>query len=255
MKYPDQPQSDSNDCSDKFSVRLRKATQEVHSLAEQTTFIRGFLRGTASHFSYLQLIADLLPVYEAMEDEIEALAGTPNSDLAIFYMPEIFRCGALRRDIRYLSQTYLQEGQEAPTPSAYSYEYARRIRSVAHSENPLRIVGHLYTRYLGDLSGGQILARIARNSMQLNEGQGLDFYAFQRIDSLAATKQKFRSALDAIGGEAAIEDMIIDEAIRSFRYNIAIFNSLRGNGLLSLWRNVSALVKRQRSQVLPASSG
>lgn len=223
-------------------------------MAEQTTFIRGFLRGTASHESYLQLITDLLPVYEAMESEMESLIQSGSSDLVGFYMPEIARAKSIRSDINYLSNKYLKEEQAHPEPSAASLTYSKRIREVAHSSSPIRIVGHLYTRYLGDLSGGQILARIARNSMQLNEGKGLDFYAFRHINSIAETKQHFRSALDVIGGNKANEDMIIEEAILSFRYNIAIFDTLRGNGLLSIWRNLAAFFRRDRHLIPVADS-
>jgi len=254
MKKSQRQSLESSDDTHRFSVRLRSATQEVHSMAEQTSFIRGFLRGTASHASYLRLITDLLPVYEAMEGEMERLSKTGDEAIKLFYMPEISRCPALRRDIRYLSQTYLPEGEDAPEPSLHSREYAQRIREVAESEQPLQLVGHLYTRYLGDLSGGQILARIARNSMQLNEGEGLDFYAFRRINSLADTKQRFRSALDQVGGDPQLEQLIIDEAVRSFRYNIAIFNDLPGNSLLSIWRNLTALFRRAPDPVTVAGS-
>jgi len=200
-----------------FSVEIRKATQQVHSLAEQTGFIRGFLRGTASHENYLQLLTDLLPVYEEMESQIERLHVLEGSKLAAFYMPELHRSAALRRDINYIANELIPEKTAAIRPSAYSMDYVRRIRDVASSDQPVRLAGHLYTRYLGDLSGGQILARIARNAMGLDTGGGLDFYVFRRINSVAESKKQFRAALDTLNGDSVAEKIVTDEAILSFR--------------------------------------
>ena len=36
-------------------------------------------------------------------------------------------------------------------------------------DNPILLVGHHYTRYLGDLSGGQILKGIAKKALKLKD--------------------------------------------------------------------------------------
>jgi len=235
--------------SEPFSKEIRKATQQVHSLAEQTGFIRGFLRGTASHESYLQLLTDLLPVYEEMEHQIARLHAKGESLLLPFYMPELHRSAALKRDIHFIANSIIPEKAEAIRPSAFSMSYVHRIRTVADSEEPIRLAGHLYTRYLGDLSGGQILARIARNAMGLDEGGGLDFYTFRRINSVAESKKEFRAALDTLDGDSLAEKLVTEEAIISFKHNIAIFNSLRGNSLRSVWRNLVSLTKKEAPEL------
>ena len=68
-----------------------------------------------------------------------------------------------------------------PTPSALAY--VDRIHLVA-KEFPELLVGHHYTRYIGDLSGGQILKKIAQKAMNLSEHDGLRFYEFDSIDVL-----------------------------------------------------------------------
>jgi heme oxygenase len=232
-----------NDC---FSIRLRCSTQEVHSLAEQTGFIRGFLRGTASHQSYLQLLLDLLPVYQEMEYHLDRLCELDSKILIPFHFRELYRSEALKRDIDYISDCCTENGQLANLrASAHSSEYVERVRSVALSAEPVRLVGHLYTRYLGDLSGGQILAKIARNSMRLDCNRGLDFYEFEQIKNIAAMKKSFRAALDTLEGDAILEEIVTEEAILSFRYNIDIFNSLRGNSLVSIWRNFHSFIKQR----------
>lgn len=217
-----------------FAAYLRDSTRAVHTHAEKTTFIRGFLRGTASPASYIRLLAALHPVYCAMEEELERLASI-SSVLERFHFPELRRTAAIERDLIFLA------GQDwrARIPSMTVGEtYVRRIRFIANNE-PTRLIGHLYTRYLGDLSGGQILARIAERSLGLAHGAGLDFYDFDMVSDIPAMKNLYRSRLDEL--DALPEEQraaVIDEANNAFLHNIAIFDELKGNAILSFVRNL-----------------
>ena len=46
-------------------------------------------------------------------------------------------------------------------------------------EEPYLLIAHHYTRYLGDLSGGQILKNIAQKALNLDQ-QGLAFLWIQK---------------------------------------------------------------------------
>lgn len=217
-----------------FAACLRDSTRGVHTRAEKTTFIRGFLRGTASPSSYVRLLAALHPVYRAMEEELERLAPT-HSVLARFHFPALYRAAAIERDLLFLAGP----NWSAQVPIMHASEaYTKRIRLIAVAE-PTRLVGHLYTRYLGDLSGGQILARIAERSLGLTHGAGLDFYEFADLPDIPAMKTQFRARLDELDALTdAQRSAIIDEAIAAFRHNIAIFELLKGNALTSFFRNL-----------------
>jgi heme oxygenase len=217
-----------------FASRLKLATCMVHTRAEKTTFIRGFLRGTASPASYVRLLAALHPVYQTMEDETRRLAHI-DPVIARFNFPELFRTAALERDLAFLAGP---DWHRKIAPMSASQTYVKRIREVAATE-PVRLVGHLYTRYLGDLSGGQVLARIAERSLGLSEGAGLDFYKFDNVPDLGAMKKLYRSRLDELDtlGDS-VTAAVIDEACRSFCHNIAIFERLEGNAFLTFLRNL-----------------
>ena len=47
------------------------------------------------------------------------------------------------------------------SPSPRLLDYVNRINQISE-EKPELLVAHAYTRYLGDLSGGQILKKIAQ---------------------------------------------------------------------------------------------
>lgn len=226
----------------RFSIRIKEATRKVHSMAEQTTFVRGFLRGTACCESYLLLLNDLLPVYQAMEDQVVRLSEERHPVISLFHFPELFRQEALLKDIAYIQE--LTGHHDSPQPSSYAMNYANRINELgAHA--PDQIVGHLYTRYLGDLSGGQILARIASRSMGLSPKHGLDFYEFPEIENVSSMKTRFRAAMDHMEVlPEADPEAIIEEAIIAFNFNISIFQNLQGNPWKSFLRNLPLLGAR-----------
>ena len=66
-------------------------------------------------------------------------------------------------DLRYF---YGPMWRDLVTPSESCKRYVDRINEVA-KDRPELLVGHHYTRYLGDLSGGQILKNIAEKAMKL----------------------------------------------------------------------------------------
>lgn len=217
-----------------FAARLRESTRAVHTHAEKTTFIRGFLRGTASPASYIRLLAALHPVYYAMEQELERLASS-SPVLKRFDFPALSRTSAIERDLTFLAGP---NWRACIPPMEAGEIYARRINFIAATE-PVRLIGHLYTRYLGDLSGGQILARIAERSLGLAHGAGLDFYDFEMITDIPAMKNLYRARLDEL--DALTEDQriaVIDEANNAFLHNIAIFDQLKGSAVLSFIRNL-----------------
>jgi heme oxygenase len=216
-----------------LALQLREGTRSVHTRAERTAFIRGFLRGVTTVESYVRLLAALHPVYRAME---EALAELSREDrlLASFNLPRLHRAAALERDLVHLAGCDWRAGV---APMQESARYAARIVSVAREE-PRLLVGHLYTRYLGDLAGGQVLARIAGRCLGLAPGAGLDFYDFGAASRLPELKADYRWRLDAFGREidVCMRQRIVQEAIFAFRCNIAVFERLHGSALTSALR-------------------
>jgi heme oxygenase len=98
--------------------------------------------------------------------------------------------------------------------------YARRITRVAVGEGT-RLIGHAYARYLGDLSGGQILARLLGRSLGLGPGT-LAFYDFPDIPDADGFKAELRAALDWAAPLLADPEAVVDEALCAFRLNIAL---------------------------------
>ena len=105
------------------------------------------------------------------------------------------------------------------------------------------MVGHHYTRYLGDLSGGQILKGIAEKAMELGDGQGLKFYDFEKIEDAKAYKAGYRGILDGLPITEHQANAIIVEANYAFRLNMYMFDTLEGNWIQSLLQMIIGFIK------------
>ncbi len=123
----------------------------------------------------------------------------------------------------------------------------QRIREISNSE-PELLISHSYTRYLGDLSGGQILKGIAQTAMNLTDGNGTAFYEFADIPDEKAFKAKYRAALDEMPLESATCDKIVEEANDAFGVNMKMFQELEGNLIKAIGIMVFNSLTRRRSK-------
>lgn len=88
-------------------------------------------------------------------------------------------------------------------------------------------VAHHYTRYLGDLSGGQIIRGTAEKTWGFErKGDGVRFYVFEQISNPAAFKREYRELLDAVDADDLEKQRIVDECKRAFALNTAVFHEL-----------------------------
>ena len=196
--------------------QLREGTKKSHTMAENTGFISCFLKGVVDKSSYRNLLADLYFVYSAMEEEIEKLCKNSHPIVTPIGFKELFRKEKLEKDLSFY---FGSNWSELVKPSKPAIEYEARIRKIA-KDNPELLIGHHYSRYIGDLSGGQLLKTITKKAMNLPSDEGLSFYIFEEIRDEKEFKIKYRNTLDNLPIDQKIADSIIEEANRSFKYNM-----------------------------------
>ncbi|WP_449348552.1 biliverdin-producing heme oxygenase, partial [Streptomyces shaanxiensis] len=140
-----------------------------------------------------------------------------------FIRPELFRLRALERDLAHLRGPRWRAGLSAlPATQAY----ADRVR-VCAEQWPAGYVAHHYTRYLGDLSGGQIIRDRAERTWGFErKGDGVRFYVFEEIPNPAAFKRTYRGLLDAIRADDLEKQRIVTECKQAFALNTAVFRAL-----------------------------
>ncbi len=225
-----------------LATLLREGTKKSHTMAENVGFIKCFLKGTVEKTSYRTLAANLYFVYSAMEEEMERHQDHPI--LSQIYFPELNRKSSLEQDLYYY---YGANWREEVAPSKAAQAYVQRIRDISESE-PEMLIAHLYTRYLGDLSGGQILKGIAQRGMNLSDGQGTQFYEFHDIKDEKAFKVNYRQVLDTLPVTAATAERIVDEANAAFGMNMKMFNELEGNLIKAIGLMLFNTLTRKRSR-------
>jgi heme oxygenase len=205
-----------------LATMLREGTKKSHSMAENVGFVKCFLKGVVEKNSYRKLVANLYFVYSAMEEEMEKLRQHPI--VSQIYYPQLNRKQSLEKDLYfYYGANWKEQIQLSPAGEAY----VNRIREVAASA-PELLVSHSYTRYLGDLSGGQILKKIAEQAMNLQDG-GTAFYEFEDISDEKAFKNEYRQAMNDLPVDQQTAERIVDEANDAFRMNMKLFKELEGN--------------------------
>lgn len=206
-----------------LAVMLREGTKKSHTMAENVGFVKCFLKGVVEKKSYRKLVTSLYFVYSAMEEEMERLKDHPM--VSPIYFPELNRKQSLEADLRfYYGANWREEAQNTKAGQAY----VARIRQIGAS-HPELLVAHCYTRYLGDLSGGQILKKISQRAMNLTEGEGTAFYEFEDISDEKAFKDKYRQAMNDLPVDDATAERIVAEANDAFGMNMKLFQELEGN--------------------------
>ncbi len=224
--------------------QLREGTKKSHTMAENTGFVSCFLKGVVDKSTYRTLVADFYFVYKAMEDQTSRLSSEGHSVITPIGYKELNRLKSLEQDLTfYFGSNWINEIK--PTPAAQSY--VERIHQVAN-ETPELLVGHHYTRYLGDLSGGQILKKIAQKAMNLSEHDGLRFYEFDEIDDEKAFKQKYSETLNSLPIDQAMADLIVEEANRAFKFNMQMFEELEGNLVAAIGKLLFGLLTSRKKR-------
>ncbi len=150
-----------------LSAAMRAASQEEHDAAERSPFISELLRGGLGKEAYAAYLARLRPIYAALEEAVRRHRN--DAVIAAFYDPALERLPAIEADLHCWS-----DGSPRSIDSPAAGSYCRRLESI---DNGPALLAHHYTRYLGDLSGGQAIGRTLDRVFNLG-GIGLAFYAF-----------------------------------------------------------------------------
>jgi heme oxygenase (biliverdin-producing, ferredoxin) len=227
--------------SSNLASKLRVGTKKAHTMAENVGFVKCFLKGVVEKSSYRKLVGNFYFIYSAMEEEMTKHQN--HSIVAKINFPELYRKETLEQDLAYYyGANWREEVKLSPNGEAY----VKRIREISANE-PELLVAHSYTRYLGDLSGGQILKGIAQTAMNLTDG-GTAFYEFADISDEKAFKAKYRAALDEMELDEAACERIVEEANDAFGMNMKMFQELEGNLIKAIGQMLYNTLTRRRTR-------
>ena len=199
---------------------LRSATTALHRRVERSPFMNTLLGGRASRVAYCSLLRSLHAIYAELE--LALTRHEAHVVVAPVVLPALFRRSALENDLVALHGVAWREDIPLPPSAARYVQHLARLGS----ENPERLVAHAYVRYLGDLSGGQLLSRVVTHMLALSGALGTAFYDFGDAEQTRLLKDGFRRGLAAVPVDSALQAELVEEAVRAFEMHAALFDEL-----------------------------
>lgn len=200
-----------------LSEDLRTATSAAHERAEHRGFVQDLMAGTLDLAAVTALAVQHQAIYTSLEALGERVAQTP--DARALLHPGLMRSVPIATDVAALRDLTGTDPQIVDATRAYT-----DILDDPAAGLPV-YVANAYTRYLGDLSGGQIIKRMLQRHYGLTE-DGLAFYTFTQIEKLPPFKRRYREELDALTLSADEREQVVYEAQRAFDLNAAVFDAL-----------------------------
>ena len=202
-----------------FSQALRERTRGGHSASEGANFMDDLMTGKGSRDDYISLVAQHYFIYAALEAAAEKMKD--DADAAAFITPQLTRLPALEADLLFLIG---DDWRSVIAPLPTTARYVDRIETVAATWGG-GFIAHHYTRYLGDLSGGQIIRTLMQRQFGF-ETNGVGFYLFDQIAKPKEFKDVYRAQLDAVTWSEEERDRVIDEVMVAYRFNTELFVDL-----------------------------
>lgn len=208
-----------------LSERLREVSFGGHQPEEQQPdpslpeprYAKAYLRGGLNHEGIAAQVAQHYLMYEALEAATKAHRQLQGEDFA-FVMPELIRLPSLEKDLQY----WLGNNWEAQVRGRYNtpriQNYVDRLNNIAAKSFP-HFVAHHYTRYLADLSGGQMIVKMFRESYNMQGLEGTTFYDFEGIDDIKAYKAGYRKVLDSLSFTPEEIELVAKEVALGYQLN------------------------------------
>lgn len=169
---------------------LRALTQRMHETAETQSFAQELLSGTVSTKRYATYLFNQHPQYNLLET-----FGMLHGLIDVRIAPKIHEDYA---------ELWEQFQPHQPPLLPVVKEYMDHLLTI--KDDPHKLMGHIYVRHMGDLSGGQMIARKVPGSASM--------YKFEDSKAL---KELIRSRCD---------DSMADEANFCFDFAAKLFEQM-----------------------------
>ena len=199
---------------------MRESSMSDHKSAESASFIKQLMGGELSAADYVRYLNQMAYVYQALERNLPDAAELP-------YAPELKRFDSIVGDLDRLGVADWTQTAMLPATAAY----VARLEVLGGTED-VRLIAHHYTRYLGDLSGGQAIGALVRRHYGLSEEQ-TSFYHFAKIEAVVPFKEAYREALDNLDVTDDELLVLISEVKFAFKLNQQLFVELGDQELVA----------------------
>ncbi len=175
-------------------MSLREITKDLHADAERTIFAKKLVTGSFTKEEYANYLWQMVLVYNGIEVAAKGqgmLKNLPDIERAHKIYQDCIELVRPNHNLKWLPETI---------------EYYQYLLALSYSDNKHLVKAHLYCRHMGDLFGGQIIAKKCPGSGK--------FYQFKDAENL-------KTAI-----RAELTDDLGDEARVAFQWAIKIMKAL-----------------------------
>lgn len=197
-----------------FSARLKASTATIHDEVEHTSFMVDLMEGRLDIRAYALLLKQYALIYAALEAKSSEFAEDPI--FAPFHDAGLFRHERIVWDMQELTGSDHFTLNDVDLPITRSAEaYADHLNRLTRAE---QLIAHHYTRYLGDLSGGQAIGALMGRHYSV-PADALTMWDFTEVGKTKPYKDAYRSRLDEIAAAGGDEQLVIEETMTAFKLN------------------------------------
>lgn len=176
-------------------MSLKDLTAEAHKLAESQPFVKKIFSGTITKEEYAKYLINQELTYAVLES-------FANDVGLLDDLPGIHRAAKILEDLRELEA----DVPELPNMQCAEATTAYLQHLVTIKDDPAKLMAHIYVRHMGDLFGGQMIAKKVPSSG--------NFYKFDNANEL-------KTAI-----RAKLNDSLADEALVCFKFATQLFEEL-----------------------------
>ncbi len=197
-----------------FCERLRQETNDAHERASAHPFITGLMGGDLDAQAFARYLAAIAPVYRALES---AMRESDDSSVAVFDHRALDRSARIEADL-----TAMAGGRW--TPSTAGMAYADAIAASA-AASPHALLAHHYTRYLGDMAGGQAIAALVQRNYGVPR-EALTSLDFSALGDTHHYRKQYRTLLDLMPWTPSEQAEFIASAQSAYDLSAGMFDAL-----------------------------
>ena len=160
---------------------LRELTKDAHNNAERSAFVKILFSGNINPKLYATYLKNQHPMYEILE-----VCAMPH--LLLHGLPDVRRAPAILEDFIEL---WGSDNPTFPRMCPVTMKYVDYIMSI--KDDPKRLMAHLYVRHMGDLAGGQMIAKRvpgAGKYYQFADPEALKVAIREKLDDSMADEAK-----------------------------------------------------------------
>ena len=206
--------------SQPLSKALREATATAHENAEGSRFMERLLSGKLNADAVAEFTGQLWFIYEALERAVRTIEEFPLASSIVDRRLE--RQTSLEAD---LAGMYGANWRDVIRILPATMKYVSRLEELTGTGDPVPVLAHHYVRYLGDVSGGQVIAARLGTYYDI-DSEALNFYDFTAIGKIPPYRSAYRQALDGLALGEQQRERLLAEAQAAFDFNSGVFADL-----------------------------